>query len=120
MRACLESVFQVKYRKRTEACNSGAEMGQNRGAGIAHFTLDRHLRLQVDVANVDANDSHEYTGNKECRGEYDGAGKFDQHAQSNLDDSSECLDDGAVDGGNVLSTARYDSSGGGLIQPPVE
>ena len=73
-------------RIRTNASDSGTEVGQDGGTSVAHLTLDRELSLDVNLSNHSPDCKGSNTRQKENRREDDDSDEFCDHADTHSDD----------------------------------
>ena len=80
----------------TQPCDRGTEVAEYGRTGVAHLTLDRQLRLHVDLSTPAADEGDDKTGNDENRREGHDREELHNHRDRQLNDPAERVRELAV------------------------
>ena len=81
----------------TQPCDRGTEVAEYGRTGVAHLTLDRQLRLHVDLSAPASHKGDDETGDGEQRREGHDREELHDHGYSQLDDPAERVRELSVD-----------------------
>lgn len=84
-------------RVRTDTRDSGTEVGQDGGTGVAHLTLDGELSLDIDLSNYSSEHKSSNAGQKENGGEDNDGNEFREHADAYGEDGVKIVRNRTVD-----------------------